>query len=209
MVQRTIVILILAVIIPFGASTSVKYSSFWERKIITLYMLVDADGDGVVTMNDFDLFNDCMIQTGNLNVADAEDFREAYNKVYTNFYQANGGPCTLKQCLQYREQKPLTTESKINLDLSPRVFAALDSNEDGQLDEAEFSVFFICRGSTVEMARFAFQNVDTDHDGKISEDQYISTGNDFFTLQTEGDPSQYMFGQLVPATSSQDEDDLI
>jgi len=212
--QWTIVILILAAIIPAAisqtapSSTFEKFSPFWERKIKTLYTLLDKDGDGVLTINDFDAISGCLIDAGKLDTDDAKELKEAFDQIYRNFYQADGLPCSFDQCLQQFEQE--LEQAKLpatNVYLSQKMFSILDSDNDRQMDEEEFSVMIKCFESTDEAAGFAFQKLDTNQDGKISEDKFFKIRNDFNTLQTEGDPSQYLYGPLLPPTTGQDDDD--
>ena len=58
-------------------------------------------------------------------------------------------------------------------DFSVRAFGVFDANRDRRIDFLEFvhSVVYICSCNKMNLARFAFRLVDTDHSGSLSTDE--------------------------------------
>jgi len=181
-------------------SARAQYSHFWELKLKTVYTHTDLNHDGLLTLEEYNTMAHCMSDAGNLNEEDAEGLENAFEQLFKNFYQAEGLPCTYSQGLQYREQQPMSVQLAMIQDMSSRFFVIMDSDMDDVLDETEFSVFGKCFGGSNDTEEFAFQHLDTDHDGVISKTQFFTVGINFYQKQTGDGSSQFLWGPLMNET---------
>ena len=76
-------------------------------------------------------------------------------------------------------------------------FGFIYTDKDGEISENEFAVFFQAYSIPEEWAQDFFNYLDTDKDGEISKEEFITAGINYFTLETEGNGSDYLWRPLV------------
>ena len=79
----------------------------------------------------------------------------------------------------------------------PLFFHAVDANNDAQIQEDEFVLFFQIIGLNPEHAPASFKAIDTNNDGQISLNEFVAAGTEFFTSEDESLPSKLFWGPLV------------
>ena len=79
----------------------------------------------------------------------------------------------------------------------PLFFSAVDANDDGQIQEDEYALFFQILGLDPSMGPASFRAIDTNNDGNLSKDEFITAGVDFFTSQDESSPNKLFWGPLL------------
>ena len=79
------------------------------------------------------------------------------------------------------------------------VFEVMDLNQDGVITKNEYRLFFEARKNVdPNGAIVAFSAIDKDMDGKITCDEYVNAGVEFFfNFADETKPSKYFFGPLL------------
>ena len=61
-------------------------ASFFERKIKTLFVRFDMDGNGAIVENDFDNWSEKLISLGNLTSVQADDLRKNNKQIWRNYF---------------------------------------------------------------------------------------------------------------------------
>ena len=79
----------------------------------------------------------------------------------------------------------------------PLFFSAIDANADGMIQGEEYELFFDIIGLDPKMAGDTFKAIDTNHDGQLSLDEFVTAGVDFFTSEDESSPNKLFWGPLV------------
>ena len=77
-------------------------------------------------------------------------------------------------------------------------FSAIDADEDGNIQEAEFVRFFNILDIDSDTAKATFQSMDSDGDGLVSRDEYLANGIDFSTSEDETTSGKLFWGPLLP-----------
>ncbi|MER5862753.1 EF-hand domain-containing protein [Kitasatospora sp. NPDC002040] len=77
------------------------------------------------------------------------------------------------------------------------VFRLMDRNEDGWISAAEFWDFQRAFGSSEAAARFAFEKLDTDRDGVLSEAELLSAFRGFYTSTDPDQVGNHLFGDAL------------
>jgi len=78
------------------------------------------------------------------------------------------------------------------------LFAAIDSDADGSIQEAEYVRFFQAIGLNEELAKVSFLSLDANHDGVVSLDEYVTAAIEHIRSQVETPTSILMWGPLTP-----------
>jgi len=170
-----------------------------RRKLMTYCKRVDRDGNGVFTEKDLLLIAENIIKSGKFTGARAEGLREKYSEMWNKFYEpvAKNGVVTFEDLLEHMKNlhtadlKPITAQ-QLNL-----IFDTFDTNQDGCIQVGEYINFFRIIGISDEFAKPAFEGLDSDHDGLLSRDEFVSAGLDFFYLEQPSHPADLFLGPLV------------
>ncbi|WP_189253903.1 EF-hand domain-containing protein [Lentzea flava] len=75
-----------------------------------------------------------------------------------------------------------------------------DTNGDGRVDAGEFGVLLKARGLSEEECGLAFAHLDTDGDGAISVQEYVTAVRDFYTNPAEGTPGSWLYPTSLQLT---------
>jgi len=173
------------------------FGPHWERKMKTLFTRMDADGDGVITLKDYDLMTDRWAAAGNLNEAEAKEVKHGFSQLYRKFIHPDGHDTDFNSFLKFVKTSNKHDIRQTNEPLFARFFPIMDTNDDGFIDEKELKVFFKVIGCKAEDAVEAFKRLDTNHDGQLSKEEFKAAGHNFFLMEEEGDASELMWGPLV------------
>ncbi|ELU14353.1 hypothetical protein CAPTEDRAFT_154435 [Capitella teleta] len=173
-------------------------SDHWKQKMRTYFRRIDFDGDGEITQNDFQGMADRSIKIGDLKEVEAEQLRKNINQLWET-YRSQAGDVdviTLNTFISAmervaRDHVKTVTEAPFRI-----FFKIVDTNNDSNIEEAEFADFFQIMGLDKNLASQAFKAIDINNDGLLSLEEFTSAGVDFFTSQNES-PNQYFFGELL------------
>lgn len=72
----------------------------------------------------------------------------------------------------------------------------MDQDRDQEISLKEFKIFFACLGLTDEDAAVSFAVIDKNGDGKLSMEEFVKLGRDFFLKEDETCPSRMFWGPL-------------
>ncbi|XP_014233190.1 sarcoplasmic calcium-binding protein [Trichogramma pretiosum] len=175
-------------------------SSFWRRKMRTLHSHLDVNKDGVLSYDDFKLWGERFAKLGHLTDEQKEEFQE----VLQQMWEEHWGPIDqynlidvetyLQEMHHVLEDKSL--RKKVHHFL-PYLFKAVDKDNSGEISVQEFKLFFKCIGLDNDDAVVSFSYIDTNEDGKISLEEFIKLGRDFFLASDSKRPSKHFWGPLV------------
>jgi len=165
---------------------------------MTYFKRADKDGNGVFTEKDLLLIAENIIKRGKFTGARAEGLRKTYSEMWSKYYEpvAKNGEVRFEDFMEHLKRyrtadlKPISTE-QLNL-----VFDTFDTNQDGCIQVGEYINFFHILGIGEEFAKRAFEGLDSDHDGLLSRDEFVSAGLDFFYLEEPSHPADLFFGPL-------------
>ncbi|XP_047098004.1 sarcoplasmic calcium-binding protein [Schistocerca piceifrons] len=175
-------------------------TEFWRRKIRTFHGLIDLNHDGVVSMDDFNILADRFINLGHLTKKQEEEFRAALQVVWEEQWGI-AHPYNLVTTEQYLENmhhvindKSLKRKSHHFLS---HLFKAIDKDKSGDISVEEFKLFFQCLNLGPEKAIESFTAIDLNHDGHLSDEEFIRLGREYFITEDESKPSKYFWGPLI------------
>jgi Ca2+-binding EF-hand superfamily protein len=88
----------------------------------------------------------------------------------------------------------------INMDFLEVVQSLLDlmdTNGDGRVDAGEFQVLLKARGLSAQECVLAFTHLDTDGDGAISVEEYVTAVRDYYTNPAEDTPGSWLYPKAL------------
>ncbi|GGY50458.1 EF-hand domain-containing protein [Streptomyces omiyaensis] len=150
----------------------------------------DANGDGVLEPSDF------VTEAANIATAFGEtpdsakgaQLRDGFIAMFEHLADKAGvgaqGPIDRAQFLQAAGEVVEGGAATFNPVLGPvtkGIVALADKNGDGVIDEAEFAVWLHVIGLGEKEGRAAFQQIDTDGSGTLSEDELLTAVRRFHT----------------------------
>ncbi|KOX71426.1 Sarcoplasmic calcium-binding protein [Melipona quadrifasciata] len=173
---------------------------FWRRKMRTLHNHLDVDKDGVISYDDFMLFEKRFSNLGHLTPGAKTEFKKILDKMWEEQW-GEISPYNLICIEKYLEKmQHVLNDSALRKKCHhflPFLFKAVDKDQSGEISQQEFQLFFQCLGLTHDDAIISFSHIDTNDDGKISFDEFITLGHEFFLTEDPTKPSKYFWGPLV------------
>ncbi|KZC09655.1 PREDICTED: sarcoplasmic calcium-binding protein [Dufourea novaeangliae] len=175
-------------------------SHFWRRKMRTLHSHLDVNKDGVISYEDFMLLAERFSDLGHLSTEAKTEFKEALNELWKEQW-GEISPYNLICVEKYLEEMHHvlndTSLKKKCHHFLPYLFKAVDKDQSGEISVEEFKLFFQCLDLTHDHAVVSFSHIDTNDDGKISLNEFVSLGRDFFLTEDPTKPSKHFWGPLV------------
>jgi len=178
-----------------------EFGEHWERKLRTCFKRFDSDGDGLLTLRDAHRIADNIIKAGQLTGPIADDIRNAFLEVWNKYVTpTNGGEVGTGSCEDFLEN--LKKHEKSDLEAIGKrqmtiFFEAVDTKKDGLIQLQEYINFFNFVGIDEEFAKEAFKELDTNHDGVLSREEFVTAGTNFLLLEEPSFPADLFFGSLV------------
>jgi len=169
----------------------------YKRRCATYFALIDADHDGFLTENDYNVLADRYIKLGKINEVTGKQIRRKLVGIFEIFFAvpAKDGPITSDRfadaVLDRGQEQIILTASQF----FGYYFDLIDVNGDGEVSRKEFEVFAKCFQLSEEAADISFNAYDSDQDGKISYDEFVKTGTGFFQGKA-GERFDVVFGPI-------------
>ncbi|XP_076628133.1 sarcoplasmic calcium-binding protein [Colletes latitarsis] len=175
-------------------------SNFWRRKMRTLHSHLDVNKDGVISYDDFMLLGDRFSELGHLTPESKAEFKKVLNEMWEEQW-GEISPYNLICIEKYLEEMHhVLNDSSLKKKCHhflPFLFKAVDKDQSGEISVEEYKLFFQCLDLTHDHAVVSFSHIDTNDDGKISFEEFISLGRDFFLTEDPTRPSKHFWGPLV------------
>ena len=177
---------------------------FWIRKMKTGFAYLDLDGDGYITEPDYAGWIKGMARSfPDMTEEQREILESKHKRVWGNLLEGEGkGPEYKVNENMYIEKffskvKEEGSEDRIRKECLAN-FTIMDCDQDGVISKAEHRCFIEAGRHNPNGYIVAFSAIDQDMDGKITCDEYVNTGAEFFfNFVDETKPSKYFFGLLV------------
>lgn len=80
------------------------------------------------------------------------------------------------------------------IELTGRMFALFDTDEDGVIGPDEFCDFYGVHGMSAALARSVFIDLDRDGDGRMSHDELLAVADEFYRGDDPHAPGNRLFG---------------
>ncbi|GHA89098.1 EF-hand domain-containing protein [Streptomyces termitum] len=150
----------------------------------------DANGDGVLEPSDFvtEAANIARAFGETPDSAKGEQLRDGFTAMFQHLAAKAGvgaqGPLDRAQFLRAAGEVVEGGAATFNPVLGPvtrGIVALADKNGDGVIDDAEFATWLNAIGLGEEEGRAAFQQIDTDKSGTLSEDELLDAVRRFHT----------------------------
>ncbi|WP_329793375.1 EF-hand domain-containing protein [Lentzea sp. DG1S-22] len=179
-----------------------------QHRIDSTFAHYDVNRNGVIELADvYALANRLLRAYG--EPASSERGRELV-EAYDRFWEMLAGHCDTDRDgkigpAEYREAmiEAFVEGGPINMDFLEVVHSLLeimDTNSDGRVDASEFAVLLKARGLSEQDCGTAFAHLDTDGDGAISVQEYITAVRDFYTNPAEDTPGSWLYPSALQRT---------
>ncbi|XP_067946887.1 sarcoplasmic calcium-binding protein-like [Watersipora subatra] len=183
----------------------------WRKKMSTWFQRWDADGDGVLTRADFEIFSNRMEE-----YCKRRGSRERTTGIFIYMWEhfvspeepSHIGAVTHDEFIEKHFQARQKWDKNPTISASliatfGLLFDAIDSSGDGLITMDEYNDFYAIMGIDVTLAAEAFRRIDRKSTGHITRDEFLSTVMayycDFEPSETEVNQSLFL-GPLVDPT---------
>jgi len=166
----------------------------------TYFNRIDFDKDGSITRKDFEGMGERFVEVDKLDAAAGQVLKSKLVEIWDKYISAVGGGDGITESKFIEAMGTLVKDPSMKETLAgplPCFFQAVDANNDGFIDSAEFGIFFRIFGLDDAMAPASFQAIDTNNDGLLSKDEFVTAGTDFFISEDAACPTKLFWGPLV------------
>ncbi|CAH1802325.1 unnamed protein product [Owenia fusiformis] len=172
----------------------------WARKMLTILFAYDIDKDGIVSYEDCMRVADRIIRSANLKDPAASnviqcfrDFHSGMDQILPNYWIKSCTEQVLDCWSAVKSPKFKEALEKFHV----KRFQILDFDSDGFISFSEFLHYWKALNLDQSLARLQFDYMDTNKDGKISENEYVDAALDYELNYTDKDTRNRSFGPLV------------
>jgi Ca2+-binding EF-hand superfamily protein len=177
-----------------------------KQKLPNLFAVHDLNRDGVINRDDFEEYTARIAGTRGWGPESAE-----YKQLLSHFMTFWGGlevvaksigahEVTMTAWLEYWD-RILSTPGVFEQIVAPigqTVFSIVDHDGDGSIAFEEYAAMYQHSGFPEEDIRLVFGRLDTNQDGRLSLDEFMTLVGQFFGSSNPADPGNLLFGP-VPA----------
>jgi Ca2+-binding EF-hand superfamily protein len=180
-------------------------SDLHRKKLQLRFALLDTDGDGQLTQQDYELVSLRLCAAfGHLpGSAGYERVRNAYltlwERLRTRMDHDGSGVITLPQFLESCEKAIVERRDGFQRNIASLVelvFDLVDADANGLIDLPEFTTWMHSYGVGPRDTVGAFDLLDTDDDGMISKDQVAFAAEQFYRSAEPTSAGNWLFGPL-------------
>ncbi|MGH3737080.1 MAG: EF-hand domain-containing protein [Micromonosporaceae bacterium] len=175
-----------------------------DRKLKRRFELMDANHDGVLERGDYEALAQHLIQ-GLGTPPDTPKARavvETYTRFWDNYISrmdADGdGKVTKQEYIEAIDRQTLDPDA-FDRAFQPHFQAVArlcDTDDDGNVDRDEFTRMMRVHGVSDQDASVSFDQIDQDHDGKLSVDELVNAARNYYISDEPNVPGSSFFGRL-------------
>ncbi|CAH1795318.1 unnamed protein product [Owenia fusiformis] len=173
----------------------------WLRKNLTIIIAHDIDHDGYPGYNDFMTIAQRLIKHGNVKGKAADDVIEFFRSYAKP--PKDGARSEIMGKRSLGEFVTAAWKAEHNpgvIDLLrskySRMFKIFDLDSSGYITFDEYLVFWRVYDLDLRFAKMQFDYMDTDGDGKISEEEFVNAAVDYYTSLDADTPNRF-YGPLI------------
>ncbi len=184
-------------------SCTEQQKAYHLKKMRTRVARLDANQNGVVSREDFEVMSSRLSKYSNLSDEQTKKVHVGFMKIADVIGLKDGGEfevkayaCTLSDVLL--SKTPEEAKEMVQYSHSP-VFDVIDTNSNGQISVEEFKVYLkvVAPDVTEDEAKHAFDVIDADKNGEISREEFFTAAEDFFFGKDETEVSRVFWGKLL------------
>jgi len=172
--------------------------SFFERKWLKFFSVLDTDKDGVVTKKDHELMGERFAAASAVDDARKAEIKQQFLSIWEKVIEADGKiqAITPKYFITLLSKQGLQGLGSLYQPVCNLMFHVIDTDGDGFIQVAELQSFFRLFCNDEKEATRAFAIIDSNNDGKISSEEFSTAFTDFLTGEDQQSPYRYFFGNL-------------
>lgn len=185
---------------PTAAEIKKTVPELWVRKMKTFFTFYDVNGDGVLTNEDYRMFEGMVVANARANSVNEEDIKRFKSRLETLWIGNFAGgqerfQWTENNFIEVMYESVNRTGSEAQFrNVSHELFDLTDLNQDGTITKEEYRAM---RGGD-PWSIVAFSAMDTNKDGDITREEFEQAYMDFFfNFADDTNPSKHLMGPLV------------
>ncbi|NES18289.1 MAG: hypothetical protein F6K41_05000 [Symploca sp. SIO3E6] len=183
-------------------------SSIWVARVKTYFKLMDVNGDGFLSLSDYEEIADRFIELQG-NSSNSEEIQTLFHDLFKNVI---AGGASVDASTKIPEEDAVSNAAKAvsvlqsTLEVGRRknevFFDLIDTDNSGEISREEYRTYLAIYsgGEQKERADKAFNSIDTDGNGSITRAEFIEGHMGYwFTHPNEQNHSPLPYGPLVDA----------
>ncbi|XP_013399817.1 sarcoplasmic calcium-binding protein isoform X2 [Lingula anatina] len=178
-------------------------SDHWRRKIRTVFKRLDTDGNGYLTIEDYEIAARRAAEYLELNDKQAEYLLNHRRVIWTDTVKQSSHqthPDRMSEDEFIQSHFLAFNDSTIRenfADYCSIEFIAIDANGSGLISRREHAAYFCGLGIPTEFSKVIFDIIDTDKDGIISKEEFTQAQIEFWLSEDENNIYNEFHGPLV------------
>jgi len=165
------------------------------RKYKKIFNVLDIDGDGVLTRNDYKELGDRFAAASHVSDAKKAEIKKKFLDMWTSNFEEKA-TISLQFYLDVKLKLAGAHQRLLAEAAGPIFFEAVDLDGDGLIQLEEFRKFFALTKGNDADADKAFKLIDTNSDGKLSNEEFCHGFVEFFGSKDPNSPFNSFFGPI-------------
>ncbi|CAH1792628.1 unnamed protein product, partial [Owenia fusiformis] len=183
---------------PWESEKTKDIPDIWLRKVATMVLTLDVNKDGNASTKDIVEVALRMIQSAGISgiasdvlINGFQDMVYAYEAEQKDIWAQTWDQQVLNMWSNHAKC-PAVIEA--NKTFYRKLFQALDFNSDGLISFSEYIHFWAALDLEPSEARMQFDYMDADHDGEITEKEFVDAAIDYEHNHTDADTKNRFYG---------------